>query len=193
MDFPTIIIASFLTSTAMCFEPAIVFMDGERFELNPLPAEMRIRTRNDGSKYEVIPGSVGLGYIVEELNARIIRAKSQGNHSRCYQLQQLCQNIEKQRQMAEMSDTRYYGSKIKQQQAKPLSCNDIVIEADVNEDFWLCMGSVTALILCMFLYQCGKCYKSYFQISKYHRQPMAHKAYIQTIRDRQLQVVMTEK
>ena len=193
MNFPTIVIASLLTNTIMGFEPAIVFMDGERFELNPLPTEMRIRTRNDGSKYEVIPGSVGLGYIVEELNARIIKAKSQGNHSRCYRLQQLCHNIEKQRQMAEMSDIRYYGSKIKQQQATPLSCDDIVIEADVNEVFWLCMGSGTALVLCLFLYQCGKCYKSYFQISKYNRQPMAHRAYIQTIKDRQLQMVKTEK
>ena len=193
MNFPTIVIANFLTSTVMCFEPAIVFMDGERFELNPLPIEMRIRTRDDGSKYEVIPGSVGLGYIVEELNARIIRARSQGNHSRCYQLQQLCQNIEKQRQMAEMSDIRYYGSKIKQQQAKPLSCNDMVIKADVNEAFWLCMGSATALILCMFLYQCGKCYKSYFQIRKYNRQQMAHKSSIQTIKDRHLQMVMIKK
>ena len=140
-------------------EPAVVYLAGEKFILDPLPSEMRTRVHL-GTKHEVIPGSVGLGYIVEGLNDRMTTAMKKGAISRCQQLQELCHIIDKQRQQVEKSDIKLYGEKIKEIQETPLVCSAIIIESQsrghqpISNVFWLIAGAGTAFALCYCAYKC---------------------------------------
>lgn len=152
-------------SIVMAKKLTVIFLDGEKIVLDPPPHEMRTRIRDDGSQYDVIPGSVGLGYIVEELNARMIEAKKKGLTGRCQQLQQLCHAINLQRKSSEENDIRQYGKKIKLSQEEPLLCSQITDyttstgSSSTNENgssiCWLMMGACSGLILCYVLYRRG--------------------------------------
>ena len=138
---------------------AVVYLAGEKFILDPLPSEMRTRVYL-GTKHEVIPGSVGLGYIVEGLNDRMTFSMKNGDISRCQQLQELCHIIDKQRQQVEKSDIELYGEKVKETQGAPLVCSAIIIESQpkeyqvISNVLWLIAGAGTVFALCYCIYQC---------------------------------------
>lgn len=157
------IMACVIWSTAMAKELTVIFLDGEKIMLNPPPQEMRTRVRDDGSRYEVIPGSVGLGYIVEELNSRMVEAKKKGMMNRCNKLQQLCFAIESQRKSSEETDIKHYGRKIKLSQEKPLLCSEISFNTtpagiafdkkDALSACWLLLSIFSGWMLCYCLYK----------------------------------------
>lgn len=143
----------------------IVYMSDEKFILNPVAEEMRSRKRADGSSLEVIPGSVGFGYIVEDLNSRMKHAMQNGLEDRCLRLQQMSYEVEQRRQELEVYDMQVYGGIVKLSQESPLLCADLMLEeraeSEVNErlskTYWLFMGVLSALCLSLILYLCGFC------------------------------------
>lgn len=140
----------------------IVYVDNEKFILRPLPEEFRTRVNADGSRMEVIPGSVGLGYIVEELNHRMRQTKENGQLQKCLQLQKLCHQMEQRRLETELLDVKIYGTKVKKSQAVPLLCDDLPVkyrETNWTFNIFLLLGAVLALGLYFCSYTLGYFHK----------------------------------